>query len=264
MAYTSIVDSTYFDLPAVLAQTAYDNDLAEEPCSDRDYAMVGTVVDHFALQNQGDYHDLYLWTDVLALADCMVTIRAGWRAHCGLDLFSSVTLPSASYQAMLKMTGVRMELLCQDVGPGKDLMDCLNRNIRGGTSCVFQPYAKANNPRVLPKVAPVIPKEQHDRIRQGHETDWSTLPSEYKDWCKKEGYDHESEMSWIIYIDANSLYPTTMCMPLPIGDYEKLGMVEGEAVAEVLEILKNHKDSSRTGYFLEVDFEVPDHLHDAF
>jgi len=226
--------------------------------------MVGTVVDHFALQNQGDYHDLYLWTDVLALADCMVSIRAGWRAHCGLDLFSSVTLPSASYQAMLKMTGVRMDLLCQDVGPGMELMDTLNRNIRGGTSCIFQPYAKANNPRVLPKVAPVIPKEQHDRIRQGHATDWSTLPSEYKEWCKKEGYDHESELSWIIYIDANSLYPTTMCMPLPIGDYKKLDIVEGEGVPMVNEILSSYKDDSQTGYFIEVDFEIPDHLHDVF
>ena len=102
------------------------------------------------------------------------------------------------------------------------LMETINNNIRGGTSCIFQPYAKANNPRVLPKTAPGIPKEQHDRIRAGFETDWTAFPSDYKEWCKKEGYDHEAEVSWIIYIDANGLYPTTMCMPLPIGDYQKI------------------------------------------
>ncbi len=91
--------------------TYHGADLAEEPCSDKDYELVGTVVDHFDLKDQGEYHDLYLWTDVLALADCMMATRSGWRAHCGLDLFKAVTLPSASYQAMPKMTGVRMKLM---------------------------------------------------------------------------------------------------------------------------------------------------------
>ena len=264
MAYTSIVDSSYFGLDAILPQEAYYNDLAEEPCSDKDYKLVATVVEHFDLKDQGDYHDLYLWTDVLALADCIMAIRSGWRNHCGLDLFKTVTLPSASYQAMLKMTRVSMELLCKDVGPGMELMEALNRNIRGGVSCIFQPYAKANNPRVLPKGAPAIPKEQHDRIRQGEATDWSTLPIEYIDWCKENGYDCHSDLSWIIYIDANSLYPTVMCMPLPIGDYEKLSIQEDEGLKDLKDILNNYTDDSSTGYLIEVDFMVPKHLHDDF
>ena len=183
--------------------------------------MVSNGANHFGLQDQGDYHDLYLWTDGLALADCMLSMRAGWRKHCGLDLFKSVTLPSASYQAMLKMTKVRMELLCEGKGPGMELMSALNRNIRGGASCIFQPYAVANNPRVLPKICPPsFPQEKHDFIRQGNPVDSSSLPREYLDWCKAEGYDCDAELSWIIYIDANSLYPTCMAMPLPIGDYK--------------------------------------------
>ncbi len=67
MAYTAITDSGYFDLPTVLPQEAYDNDLSGEPCSDKDFKLVGTVAQHFDLKDQGEYHDLYLWTDVLAL-----------------------------------------------------------------------------------------------------------------------------------------------------------------------------------------------------
>ena len=132
-----MVDTSYFSMPSVLPKSAYDNDLAQEECSDKDYEMVKTVVQHFDIQNQGDYHDLYLWTDVLALADCLLSTRAGWRSHCGLDLLKSVTLPSASYQAMLKMTRVHMELLCSCKGPGMELMKALNNNIRGGVSCIF-------------------------------------------------------------------------------------------------------------------------------
>ncbi len=211
MAYTSIVNNEYFSLPAVLPKDAYDNDLAEEACTDKEYDLVHTVVKHFDMKNQGDYHDLYLWTDVLALADCMESMRRGWRQHCGLDLLKSITLPSASYQAMLKMTKVRLELICDGAGAGMPLMEALNSNIRGGASCIFQPYAAANNPRVLPKYPekPIIPQEVHERIRKGHNTIWEELPAEYIEWCRKEGYNWEEELSWIIYIDANSLYPTT-------------------------------------------------------
>ncbi len=203
MAYTSIVDESYFTMDAILPRAAYFNDLAEEECSEKDYETVGKVVRHFDLKDQGDYHDLYLWTDVLALADCMQTTRAGWRSHCGLDLFKSVTLPSASYQAMLKMTGIRMELLCQDRSGDVELMETLNNNIRGGASCIFQPYAAANNPRILPKLgAPSIPQEQHDRIRRGEAVDWDALRKEYLEYCKEHGYDHDSELSWIIYSDG--------------------------------------------------------------
>ncbi len=267
MAYTSIIDEGYFSMPAVLPREAYYNDLGQEECSEKDYELVSTVVNHFGLQDQGDYHDLYLWTDVLALADCMLSMRAGWRKHCGLDLFKSVTLPSASYQAMLKMTKVRMELLCEGKGPGMELMSALNRNIRGGASCIFQPYAVANNPRVLPKVCPPsFPQEQHDFIRQGNPVDSSSLPQEYLDWCKAQGYDCDAELSWIIYIDANSLYPTCMAMPLPIGDYQTVELPEppDDRIKQARDILNQYEDDDRTGYFIEVDFTIPEHLHDVF
>ena len=96
MAYKLIVDKRYFQLPAILPQECYDNDLTDEPCSEKEYATVHEVVEHFKFTDQGEYHDLYLYTDVLTLADCLETMRKGWREHCGLHLLGLITLPSAS------------------------------------------------------------------------------------------------------------------------------------------------------------------------
>ena len=96
---------------------------------------------------QGDWHDGYLATDVLALADGMESMREAWHRDLGLDLLHSMTLPSATYQAMLKGTGASIEHITDAVG-GRDFMDAINSNIRGGASVQFQPDAEANNPRV--------------------------------------------------------------------------------------------------------------------
>ena len=272
MAYGSIRDESYFGLPAVLEKRCYDNDLTGEACSDGEYELVRHVVDFFQLRDQGEYHDLYLYTDVLALADCMETMRAGWRRHCGLDLFGSVTLPSASYQAMLKQTRVNMELISDDNG-GMEMMKLLNENIRGGASCIFQPFARANNPRVLPASPPASVvaddagelRDAHERIRAGHAAEWDQLPAEYVAWCKREGYDHEKALSWIVYVDANSLYPTTMCWPLPVGDYKRELLPEDQParISQVRALMDLYTDSSSKGYVVEVSFHVPKHLHDA-
>ena len=93
MPYTSITSEQYFELPPVLPREAYDNDLTDEPCTEEEHELVKKVVEHFGLTDQGQYHDLYLYTDALALADVMEAMRTGWRNHCGLDLFAGITLP---------------------------------------------------------------------------------------------------------------------------------------------------------------------------
>ena len=263
MPYTSITSEQYFELPPVLPREAYDNDLTEEPCTDAEYEMVQRVVEHFGLTDQGQYHDLYLYTDALALADVMEAMRAGWRKHCGLDLFASITLPSASYQAMLKMTGARIELISDDNG-GMEFMEAIHEGIRGGVSCIFQPYASANNPRVLPAL-PGEHSDLNEKVRSGEAVDWHSLPSDYVEWCKTHGYDHTKPRSWIVYVDANSLYPTTMTMSLPTGNYknETLPTTTAERVQLATELALHYSDDDLRCYFVEVSFRVPAHLHDS-
>ena len=97
----------YFNMPALLPKYAYNNDLCEEPCSEKEYEQIKELILYFQARKiiregsggQRDYHDLYLCNDILLYADAMESMRTEWRADCGLDMYQSMTLTSASLQA---------------------------------------------------------------------------------------------------------------------------------------------------------------------
>jgi hypothetical protein len=67
-----------------------------------------------------------------------------------------------------------------------------------------------------------------------------------------------------VYLDANRLYPTTMTMALPIGDYRGDALPEDDAarVKHVKTLIELYRDDQAKGYFIEVSFRVPARLHD--
>ena len=58
--------------------------------------------EHFECKTFGDYHDLYLLTDVLLLADVMENFRDMVMEFYGLDPAHYISLPMLSWDAMLK------------------------------------------------------------------------------------------------------------------------------------------------------------------
>ena len=58
-------------------------------------------------------------------------------------------------------------------------------------------------------------------------------------------------------MDANSLYPTGMCLPLPVDQFEWMEHVDEFNVAE-------HADDAEYGYVLEIDGETPADKHDLY
>ena len=63
------------------------------------------------MQTMGDYHDLYLKTDVLLLADVFENFRKKCLEYYVLDPAHYYTSPGLSWNAALKMTKVNLELL---------------------------------------------------------------------------------------------------------------------------------------------------------
>jgi hypothetical protein len=63
------------------------------------------------VQNFGQYHDLYILTDVLSLADVFENFREICINYYGLDAAHFYMSPGLAWQAALKMTDVRLELL---------------------------------------------------------------------------------------------------------------------------------------------------------
>jgi len=89
----------------------------------------------------GDYHDLYVKTDVLLLACVFESFRDICYKGYGLDCLHLYTAPGLSWEAALKMTGVKLELLT-DI----DIYQFIEKGLRGGISMISKRYAEANNP----------------------------------------------------------------------------------------------------------------------
>lgn len=120
---------------------AFYSTLTKTTISDDDYNHAQQVWDRFKLSDLGEYHDLYLKTDVLLLADVFEEFRTMCLASYKLDPVHYYTAPGLAWDAMLKMTGVHLELITD-----QNMYLMIEQGIRGGVSTVCQKFAKANNP----------------------------------------------------------------------------------------------------------------------
>ena len=92
-----------------------------------DYEHVNRVWKEFVLKDLGEYHDLYLKTDVILLANVFEAFRKVCLKNFGLDPAHFYTAPGLAWKACLKKTGVRLKLLLDP-----DMLLMFERGIRGG------------------------------------------------------------------------------------------------------------------------------------
>jgi len=81
---------------------AFYSQLNREHISDEDYQHAQCVWDTFNCKTFGDYHDIYLRTDVLLLADVFETFRKTSMQHYGLDPANYFSAPGMSWDALMK------------------------------------------------------------------------------------------------------------------------------------------------------------------
>ena len=98
------------------------------------------MFEKFKCKNFGEYTRLYCLTDALLLADVFEAYRERCMNTYGLDAAHYLTSPSMAQDAMLKVTGARIDLLTDH-----DMCMFFEDAIRGGVSVVSGRYAKANN-----------------------------------------------------------------------------------------------------------------------
>ena len=87
-----------------------------------------------------DYHDLYVQSDTLLLAGVFGNFRNTCIKVYELDPAHFVSAPGLVWQAYLKKTNIKLELLT-DV----DMLLMVEKGIRGGICHAIYRYAKANN-----------------------------------------------------------------------------------------------------------------------
>ena len=116
----------------------------------------------------------------------MESYRDSFRAQSGLDPIHYVTLPGAAWDAMLRHLARKFPIhLITDERAYQDV----RASIMGGLSCIFQPYARANNPELGEDYVPAQPS----------------------------------------YLDFNAMYPAAMTHPMPKGPCEPVALPESGA-----------------------------------
>ena len=111
-----------------------------ENISEIDYAHANKVFKKFNINNLGEYHDLYVRSDTLLLADIFENFRQSCLKNYELDPAHFVSLPGLAWQACLKKANVELELLTD-----YDMLLMVEEGMRGGICHSVQRYAHANN-----------------------------------------------------------------------------------------------------------------------
>ncbi|MEO1764425.1 MAG: DNA polymerase, partial [Cyanobacteria bacterium J06629_18] len=113
--------------------------------TDSDLQHANLVFQEYDCKTLGDYHDLYLHTDVLILASIFEEFRKVCHATYGLDCAHFYTASNLSGEAFLKVCNADIELLTD-----REHLEIAENLIRGGISSVFAKRKFEANNKYLP------------------------------------------------------------------------------------------------------------------
>ena len=129
-----------FNEMSLPSKESFYSTLNMENIDDSDYRHGNNVFKRFKLKNLGVYHDLYVQSDTLLLADVFENFRNKCLEVYELDPAHFLSLPGLAWQACLKKTNVKLELLTD-----YDMLLMVEEGIRGGICHSVHRCAKANN-----------------------------------------------------------------------------------------------------------------------
>ena len=131
--YEYMDDIKRFEETQLPPKESFYSTLTEEYIKDDEYAHAQNVWQKFETENLKQYHDLYLMTDTLLLADVFEQFRDMCLNNYELDPVHSYTAPGLTWKAALKMTKVKLDLLT-DI----DQHIFIEDGIRGGVAMITQ------------------------------------------------------------------------------------------------------------------------------
>ena len=118
---------------------AFYSEMYLEDITDKDYTNIQNIFEEFNLKNLGDYHDLYVRSDALLLADKFEIFRNKCLETYELDPAHFSSALGLAWKACLKKTRIRLELLTNI-----DMLLMVEKGTRGEICHAINRYAKAN------------------------------------------------------------------------------------------------------------------------
>ena len=117
--------------------------------SEYNYKHAQRVWKEFGKKNLGDYHDLYLKTDVLLLCNVFETFRTTCLEHYSLDPALFYTSLRLAWRDCLKKTGINLEPVADP-----DMLLMFEKGIRGGITQTVHRYTRVHNKYMGDKFIP--------------------------------------------------------------------------------------------------------------
>ena len=105
--------------------------LKDSGVNEKEYEKACNIWKVFKIKNFGEYHNLYLKTDLLLLVDVFEKFVETSLDYYRLDPCHYFSSPGFSRDAMLKMTGIKLELI-SDVS----MHLFIEKGMRGGISYI--------------------------------------------------------------------------------------------------------------------------------
>ena len=171
--------------------------------SDEDYDHAQRIWKEFGMKNLGEYHDLYLKSDVLLLADVFEEFRNVCMENYSLDPAWYYTSPGLSWDALLKHSRVSLELLTDP-----DILLLFEKGIRGGISMISNRFGKANNKYMGEKYDPRSPSKYLAYLDANNLYGWAMmkpLPVGDFKWMNEKELGHWEDFPCILEVDLE--YP---------------------------------------------------------
>ena len=135
--YESLDNWERFDEMPLPDKEAFYSSLNMEDITDVQNRHAKTVLKYFNNKNLGDYHDLYVQSDILFLADYLRILCIEIYEPDPAHFLSAAGL---GWKACLKKTELKLEFLTN-----VDVLSTVKKGIRGGMCHAIHKYAKANN-----------------------------------------------------------------------------------------------------------------------
>ena len=194
-----------------------------------DYEHANKVWAEFGIKDLGEYHDLYLKTDIILLANVFEAFRKVCLDNYGVNPAHFYTAPGLGWKACLKKTGILLDL---------DMLLTFERGIRGGIKQSIHRWAKANNPYIGFEYKPHKPTRYLQYLDGNNLYGWAMsqpLPTGGFKWVDVKPNDvgilmNSSEKGYILEVDVR--YPRElqdyyndlpfMCECIKINGVEKL------------------------------------------
>ena len=129
-----------FDETSRPDKEAFYSSIDMENITDANYRHAKRVFKNLNNKNLDEYHDLYVQSDTLLLADVFVNFRNKCIEIYEQDLAHFLSTLGLAWQGGLKKTEVKLELFTEN-----DMLLMVEKRIRAGICHAIYRYAKANN-----------------------------------------------------------------------------------------------------------------------